>query len=77
MLKCIAVVSANDCAVAMAEYLCGTEQAFVDKMNQAPQELGLKDTHFKNCTGLFERPGALHQRLRHRRHVPGAHNATT
>jgi D-alanyl-D-alanine carboxypeptidase (penicillin-binding protein 5/6) len=56
MLKCIAVVSANDCAVAMAEYLCGTEQAFVDKMNRRAQELGLKDTHFKNCTGLFSDP---------------------
>ena len=56
MLKCIAVVSANDCAVAMAEYLCGTEQAFVDKMNQRAEALGLKDTLFKNCTGLFEDP---------------------
>lgn len=56
MLKCIAVVSANDCAVAMAEYLCGTEQAFVDKMNARAEELGLKDTYFKNCTGLFEDP---------------------
>jgi D-alanyl-D-alanine carboxypeptidase (penicillin-binding protein 5/6) len=56
MLKCIAVVSANDCAVAMAEYLCGTEQAFVDKMNSRAASLGLSDTHFKNCTGLFEDP---------------------
>jgi D-alanyl-D-alanine carboxypeptidase (penicillin-binding protein 5/6) len=56
MLKCIAVVSANDCAVAMAEYLCGTEQAFVDKMNQRAAQLGLKDTNFKNCTGLFDDP---------------------
>ena len=56
MLKCIAVVSANDCAVAMAEYLCGTEQAFVEKMNKRAQELGMKDTNFKNCTGLFDDP---------------------
>ena len=56
MLKCIAVVSANDCAVAMAEYMCGTEQAFVDKMNSRAASLGLSDTHFKNCTGLFEDP---------------------
>jgi D-alanyl-D-alanine carboxypeptidase (penicillin-binding protein 5/6) len=56
MLKCIAVVSANDCAVAMAEHLCGTEQAFVDRMNSRAQEFGLKDTHFKNCTGLFDDP---------------------
>lgn len=56
MLKCIAVVSANDCAVAMSEFLCGTEQAFVDKMNARAEALGLKDTHFKNCTGLFDDP---------------------
>jgi len=54
MLKCIAVVSANDCAVAMAEHLCGTEQVFVERMNNRARELGLKDTHFTNCTGLFE-----------------------
>lgn len=54
MLKCIAVVSANDCAVAMAEHLCGSEQAFVKRMNERASELGLKDTNFKNCTGLFE-----------------------
>ena len=56
MLKCIAVVSANDCAVAMAEYLCGTEEVFVERMNSRAQELGLKDTHFTNCTGLFKDP---------------------
>lgn len=54
MLKCIAVVSANDCAVATAEHLCGSEQAFVKRMNERASELGLKDTNFKNCTGLFE-----------------------
>lgn len=54
MLKCICVVSANDCAVAMAEYLCGSEQAFVARMNDRARELGLKDTNFKNCTGLFD-----------------------
>ena len=54
MLKCIAVVSANDCAVAMSEFLCGTEDAFVARMNERAAELGLKDTHFCNCTGLFE-----------------------
>ena len=56
MLKCIAVVSANDCAVAMAEHLCGSEQAFVQKMNERVAQLRLKDTHFCNCTGLFEDP---------------------
>ena len=56
MLKCIAVVSANDCAVAMSEFLAGTEEEFVRRMNQRAQELGLKDTSFKNCTGLFDDP---------------------
>ena len=54
MLKCITVVSANDCAVAMSEYMCGTEEAFVRRMNERAAELGLKDTHFTNCTGLFD-----------------------
>ena len=54
MLKCIAVVSANDCAVAMAEQLCGSEEVFVRRMNERAQELGLKHTHFTNCTGLFD-----------------------
>ena len=54
MLKCIAVVSANDCAVAMAEFLCGSEEAFVKKMNDRAKALGLRHTHFSNCTGLFD-----------------------
>ena len=54
MLKCIAVVSANDCAVAMAEHLCGTEEVFVQKMNERAKELGMQNTHFSNCTGLFD-----------------------
>ena len=54
MLKCIAVVSANDCAVAMAEHISGGEEAFVRRMNERAAELGLKDTHFTNCTGLFD-----------------------
>ena len=54
MLKCIAVVSANDCAVAMAEFLCGSEEAFVKKMNERARELGLEHTHFSNCSGLFD-----------------------
>jgi len=52
MLKCIAVSSANDAAVAMAEHLAGSEAAFVEKMNQRARELGMEDTHFANCTGL-------------------------
>ncbi len=54
MLKCIAVVSANDCAVAMAEHLCGTEEVLVQKMNERAKELGMQNTHFSNCTGLFD-----------------------
>lgn len=54
MLKCIAVVSANDCAVAMAEHISGTEQLFVERMNRRAEELGLEDTHFTGCTGLFD-----------------------
>ena len=54
MIKCIAVVSANDCAVAMAEHLSGTEQLFIDRMNKRAEELGLEDTHFTSCTGLFD-----------------------
>ena len=52
LLKCIAVSSANDAAVAMAEHLTGSEAAFVDRMNSRAAELGMKDTHFSNCTGL-------------------------
>lgn len=54
MIKCVAVVSANDCAVALAEHLCGTEAAFVERMNERAEELGLQNTQFTNCTGLFE-----------------------
>ena len=54
MLKCIAVVSANDCAVAMAEHLGGTEENFVKLMNRRAKELGMKNTHFSNCSGLFD-----------------------
>lgn len=54
MLKCMCVVSANDCTVAMAEYLCGSTEAFVDKMNQRAKELGMNDTCFKNCHGIDE-----------------------
>ena len=52
MVKSIAVSSANDCACAMAEHLAGSETAFVELMNKRAQELGMKDTHFVNCTGL-------------------------
>lgn len=52
LLKCIAVSSANDAAVAMAEHLAGSEASFVDKMNTRAAQLGMTDTHFSNCTGL-------------------------
>ena len=52
LIKCVAVVSGNDCAVALAERLSGSESAFVDQMNQKAQALGMEDTHFVNCTGL-------------------------
>lgn len=54
MIKCVAVVSANDCAVSLAEHLCGSEAAFVERMNRRAEELGLENTQFTNCTGLFD-----------------------
>lgn len=54
MLKAIAVVSANDCVVALAEYIGGTEEGFVQMMNNRAKELGMNDTTFKNCHGLDE-----------------------
>lgn len=56
MIKCVAVVSANDCAVALAEHIAGSEEAFVARMNERAGELGLQNTHFTNCTGLFDDP---------------------
>ncbi len=52
MVKSIAVSSANDAACAMAEFIAGSEAAFVDMMNSRAAELGMNDTHFVNCTGL-------------------------
>lgn len=54
MLKAICVVSANDCAVAMAEYISGSEEAFVILMNEKAKALGMNDTTFKNCHGIDE-----------------------
>ena len=59
MLKCIVVSSANDCAVAMAEYLAGSEEGFVIRMNERAAELGMVNTSFKNCTGLYDDPTHL------------------
>lgn len=58
LLKGVAIASGNDAAVALAEYLSGTEEAFVQKMNDRAKELGMNDTTFKNCTGLSA-PGHL------------------
>ena len=52
MLKAVCVVSANDCAVALAEQVAGSEEAFVERMNQRAAELGMADTTFQNATGL-------------------------
>lgn len=52
MLKCIAVASANDCAVAVAEFLGGSEASFVDMMNKRAKELGMNHTTFVNPNGL-------------------------
>ncbi len=54
MLKAICVASANDCVVAMAEYIAGSEEAFVQMMNDKAKALGMNDTTFKNCHGLDE-----------------------
>lgn len=54
MLKAICVVSANDCTVAMAEYLAGSEDVFVQLMNDRAKELNMNDTCFKNCHGIDE-----------------------
>lgn len=54
MVKATVVASANDAAVALAEYICGTEDSFVTEMNKKAQTLGMKETVFKNCNGLDE-----------------------
>ncbi|OUP10773.1 D-alanyl-D-alanine carboxypeptidase family protein [Anaeromassilibacillus sp. An200] len=54
LLKATVIVSANDAAVALAEYVSGSEEAFVQRMNERAAELGMKDTVFKNCNGLDE-----------------------
>lgn len=54
LIKGISIASGNDATVAMAEYISGSEEKFVKKMNEKVRELGLKHTSFKNCTGLDE-----------------------
>lgn len=57
MIKCIAVASGNDASVAVAEYITGSEEAFVEQMNQKAAELGMVDTHFEDCCGLTDSDG--------------------
>lgn len=52
MIKCIAIASANDACVAMAEHISGSEDAFVQSMNERAEALGMNNTHFVNCCGL-------------------------
>lgn len=52
LLKAVAMASANDASVALAEYIYGSEQAFIQAMNDKVAELGLEQTHFQNTTGL-------------------------
>ncbi len=52
MLKSVIVASANDASVALAEHICGSEEAFVKNMNKRAKELGMEDTNYVNCTGL-------------------------
>lgn len=54
MIKATVVASANDAAVALAEHLCGSEEVFVQKMNEKAKQLKMNDTVFKNCNGLDE-----------------------
>ena len=54
MIKATVVASANDAAVALAEHISGSEDAFVERMNARAEELGMEDTTFKNCNGLDE-----------------------
>lgn len=52
MIKCIAIASANDACVAMAEHICGSADVFVEQMNARAAGLGMTNTHFENCNGL-------------------------
>ena len=55
LIKGISISSGNDATVAMAEYISGSEEKFVKRMNDKVKELNLKNTHFSNCTGLDEK----------------------
>ncbi len=57
LIKCIAVASGNDAAAAMAEHLAGSEEAFVGRMNEKAQQLGMTNTTFEDCCGLTDSDG--------------------
>ncbi len=59
LIKCIVVASGNDATVAMAEYIAGSEDAFVQMMNDRAKTLGMDNTHFTDCCGLTEDPSHL------------------
>lgn len=59
LIKCIAVASGNDAAVAMAEYIAGSEEEFVKKMNKRAKELGMEQTSFEDCCGLTDSEGHM------------------
>ena len=59
LIKCIVIASGNDASVAMAEYISGSEAAFVQSMNERAKGLGMTDTHFVDCCGLTESPEHL------------------
>lgn len=52
MIKSVVIASANDCAVALAEHIAGSEESFVKCMNDRAKELSMKNTHFENTNGL-------------------------
>lgn len=57
LIKCIVVASGNDASVAMAEYVAGSEEAFVKMMNERAASLGMEHTHFEDCCGLSNSDG--------------------
>lgn len=59
LIKCIVIASGNDASVAMAEYIAGSEEAFVQSMNERAKGLGMTGTHFVDCCGLTESPEHL------------------
>lgn len=54
LIKGVAIESANDAAVAIAEFISGSEEGFIQRMNERAKELGMKDTNFVNCTGFYD-----------------------